>query len=427
MTAIETHEKMDKKAVIITVAIVLAMIVDGLDLQVLALAFPSIMKEMNISPLMLGALGTYTLIGMGIGGISAGWASDRVGRVRVTWWSILMFTICTGVIGFSTEYWHIAVMRFLSGMGLGAVYMTGNLLVSEYVPTRIRNTVLSIVMAGWSFGYVVAALMAGQVMPVYGWRSMFLLAVIPGIICLILLYSLSDPPSWFAARAAAREAALKGVKKENEFVAIWQDKKIRITFILWAIASFGLQYGYYGANTWLPSYLAKDLGVSLKNMGWFLAATYAMGIISKPIVGWLGDKIGRRKMWVIVGLIVAIYIPFVMTFATKDNIPYLLLVFGGMYGALYAIFATYLSESFPTSVRGTAMATSYNIGRIGSMISPLLIGWAATQYSIGIGIATCGIAYLMCALLPGIFIKEKMYDPKAITVKDTVAATEVKS
>ena len=418
MAAIETKEKMDRKAIVVTIAVVLAMIVDGLDLQVLALAFPSIMKEMNISPLLVGALGTYTLIGMGLGGISAGWASDRIGRVRVTWWSILMFTICTGVIGFSQEYWQIAVMRFLSGMGLGAVYMTGNLLVSEYVPTRIRNTVLSIVMAGWSFGYVVAALMAGSVMPAFGWRAMFLLAIVPGIICLILMYSLSDPPSWFAARAAARAAALQGAKKENEFAAIWRDKKVRFTFIIWAVASFGLQYGYYGANTWLPSYLVKDLGVNLKNMGWFLAATYSMGIISKPIVGWLGDKIGRRVMWVIVGLAVAIYIPFVMNYASKDNIAYLLLIFGGMYGALYAIFATYLSESFPTAVRGTAMATSYNIGRIGSMISPLLIGWAATSYSIGVGIATCGIAYLMCALLPGIFIKEKMYDPKAVTATE---------
>jgi AAHS family cis,cis-muconate transporter-like MFS transporter len=303
-------------------------------------------------------------------------------------------------------------MRFISGMGLGAVYMIGNLLVSEYVPTRIRNTVLSIVMAGWSFGYVVAALMSGIIMPTWGWRPMFVLAVVPGIICLIIMYGLSDPPSWFTARAAARAAALQGTKKENEFVTIWKDKKIRITFILWAIASIGLQYGYYGANTWLPSYLVKDLGVNLRNMGWFLAATYTMGILSKPVVGWLGDKIGRRVMWVIVGLAVAIYIPFVMNYATKDNIAYLLLIFGCLYGALYAIFACYLSESFPTSIRGTAMATSYNIGRLGSIVSPVLIGWAATSYSIGIGIATCGIAYLMCALLPGIFIKEKMYDPK---------------
>jgi len=128
-------------------------------------------------------------------------------------------------------------------------------------------------------------------------------------------------------------------------------------------------------------------------------------------------------MWVFTGITVAIYIPLVMNFATKTNVAYLLLVFGGLYGAPYATFATYLSESFPTSVRGTAMATSYNLGRVGSIISPVLIGWAATNYSIGAGIATCGVAYLMCALLPGIFIKEKMYDPRAVAT-DSVATSE---
>src|ERR1035437_4992668 len=140
----ETVEKMDRKAVMVSAAVILAMIVDGMDLQFLALALPSFMKELNISPLLAGALGTYTLAGMGIGGVFAGWMADRVGRVRVIWWSVLFFSLCTGVIGICQQYWQIAVIRFISGLGLGAVYMIGNLLVSEYVPTRIRNTVLSI-------------------------------------------------------------------------------------------------------------------------------------------------------------------------------------------------------------------------------------------------------------------------------------------
>ena len=408
-------EKMDKRAYMVTTAVVLAMIVDGLDLQVLALAMPSFMKELKISPLLAGALGTYTLIGMGIGGIYAGWMADRIGRVRVTWWSILAFSVCTALIGFCQAYWQIAVMRFISGLGLGAVYSTGNTLVSEYVPTRVRNFVLSIVMAGWSMGYVVAALIAAQVLPTWGWRPMFVLAIIPGIICLILMRGVSDPPSYFAAREAERKS---GAKK-NEFAKLWADRKVRRFFILWSVTSICLQYGYYGANTWLPSYMVKELGVNLKSMGWFLAATYSMGILSKPIVGFLADKIGRRFMWVVTGLAVAIAIPLIVSYATAANVAYLLLIFGGIYGALYAINATYLSESFPTSVRGTAMATSYNIGRIGSIISPTLIGWAGTNYSIAAGIATCGAAYLLCALIPGIFIPQKMYDPKAVTAESS--------
>lgn len=414
---------MDKKAIQVTVAVVLAMIVDGLDLQVLSLALPLYMKELHISPVMAGMLGTYTLIGCAFGGIFGGWLADRYGRVRVTWWSILCFSLCTGIIGFAQDYWQIAVMRFISGLGIGAVFMIGSLLVSEYVPTKIRNTVLSIVMSGWSMGYVVAALISGIVMPTWGWRPMFVVSAIPGIACLFLLRGISDPPSWFASREALREATRQGVKKNNEFSIIWNDRKLRRTMLVWGAASFGLLYGYYGANTWLPSYLVKDLGVNLKNMGWFLAATYAMGIFSKPAVGWLADKFGRRKMWIIAGICISTAIPSIVYFASKDNVAYLLLIFGGLYGSLYAIFATYLSESFPTEVRGTAMAVSYNVGRAGSMISPVFIGWCATNYSVGAGIATCGLAYLVCTLLPGIFVKEKMYDPKAV-VADKIKVKE---
>jgi len=413
-----TEEKMDKKAWMVTSAVILAMIVDGLDLQALALAFPSIMKELNISSTLAGALATYTLIGMAIGGIYAGWMADRIGRVRVCWWAVLIFSFCTMIIGFCQEYWQIAVMRFISGLGLGAVYSTGNTLVSEYVPTRIRSTVLSIVIAGWSFGYVVAAIIASQVLPTWGWRPMFILAVVPGIICLILMRRISDPPSWFAAREAARS---KGEKK-NEFAKVWADSQVRKYFILWTVTSICLQYGYYGANTWLPSYMVKELGVDLKSMGWFLAATYSMGILSKPIIGFLADKLGRRIMWTLTGFAIATAIPLIMNFATAANVAYLLLIFGGLYGAVYAIHATYLSESFPTSVRATAMAATYNIGRIGSIISPTLIGWAGTNYSIAAGITTCGAAYLVCALLPGILIPEKMYDPKAVVASETPKA-----
>jgi len=274
-----------------------------------------------------------------------------------------------------------------------------------YVPTGRRNTVLSLVMAGWSLGYVIAALISGIVISSWGWRPLFFLAAIPGLICLVLMYGVSDPPVWLAARQRFKQDG------RNEFGAIWKDMRLRRTFLLWAATSIALQFGYYGANTWLPSYLVRDLHVSLKKMGWFLASSYAMGILSKPIIGFLADRFGRRLMWIISGSCITVAIPVILVIATGSNVAFLLLIFGGLYGALYAINATYLSESFPTAVRGTAMATSYNVGRIGSMIAPVFIGWVATGGSIGVGIASCAVAYLAATLLPGIFIGEKMHDP----------------
>lgn len=392
---------------LVIVAVFVALVVDGMDLQMLALALPSISTELRLSSVSAGALSTYTLLGMGIGGVLAGWLADRVGRVRVVWWAVFTFTAFTGLIALSQTFWQIAVMRVLSGFGIGAVYSIGTLLAAEYVPTRIRTTVLGTLQAGWSVGYVIAALLSAYLLPELGWRPLFACSVIPGVLTLALLWQAPDPPSWTAGRGTTRGAA-------SPFATIWADPPVRRTFLLWSLAAMALQFAYYGANTWLPSYLVRDLGVNVGNMGWYVAGTYTMMIFGKIATGYLADLVGRRVMWVVSGLATAVYLPVLVYAATPGNVAYLLLIFGFLYGAPYAINSTYLSESFPAGVRGTAVATSYNVGRIGSMASPLLIGMAATNYSIGLGIGLLGIAYAVCALVPGLFVKEKMFDPMAV-------------
>jgi AAHS family cis,cis-muconate transporter-like MFS transporter len=200
------------------------------------------------------------------------------------------------------------------------------------------------------------------------------------------------------------------------FSGLWSNPLTRRNFLLWTLASIALQFGYYGANTWLPSYLVRDLGVNLQSMGWYVAATYTMMCLGKILTGYAADVFGRKTMWVAAGLLTAVYLPLLIFAATPSSIPYLLLVFGFLYGAPYAVNGTYMSESFPVAVRGTAVGTAYNIGRIGATISPLLIGYAATQYSIGLGLALLGVSYLACALIPGLFIAERQFDPNAVAV-----------
>jgi AAHS family cis,cis-muconate transporter-like MFS transporter len=155
-------------------------------------------------------------------------------------------------------------------------------------------------------------------------------------------------------------------------------------------------------------------------MGWYVAGTYTMMVVGKIITGYLADVFGRRAMWVASGLLTAIYLPLLIFAATPANVAYLLVGFGFLYGAPYAVNSTYMSESFPAGVRGTAVGASYNLGRIGSTLSPLLIGIAASSYSIGLGIGLLGIAYAVCALVPGLFIREMMFDTKAVDTVSTV-------
>ena len=402
-------DSLDRTGILVVVGVFVALVVDGMDLQVLALALPSITKELHLSTVSAGALSTYTLIGMGIGGVLAGWLADRIGRVRVVWWAVLIFSTLTGVIALCQTYWQIAIMRFVSGFGIGSLYSIGTLLAAEYVPTRIRTTVLGTLQAGWSVGYVVAALLSSYLLPRMGWRPLFACAIVPGIVALALLWRAPDPPSWVATRRRPTPAAASA----STLGVLWADPTMRRTFLLWTLTAIALQFGYYGANSWLPSYLVKDLGVNVQSMGWYVAGTYTMMVVGKVVTGYLADMFGRRVMWIVSGVLTAVYLPILVYAATPGNVAYLLLMFGFLYGAPYAINSTYMSESFPAGVRATAVATSYNLGRIGSMLSPLLIGMAAANHSIGLGIGLLGISYAVCALVPGLFIREKMYDPQA--------------
>jgi len=413
VTTIDSKERMSKEGKIIVVAILMGLIVDGMDLQMLALALPSIMKELQLSNVVGGAIATITLLGMGLGGSLAGWLSDRLGRMKVTFFSICLFSVGTAMISICQDYWQIAVIRFISGFGIAAVYSVGLTLAAEYVPTKIRSTIMGIMQAGWSVGYVLAALLSSYVLPAFGWRALFFCAIFPGIICLWMLWGHQDSPSWLASREALRKS---GVKRENEFAKIWAVKSVRYTFIAWSCTAIFLQFGYYGANTWLPSYLVKELGVDLKNMGWFIAATYTMTVLGKVLAGWLGDIFGRRVIWVIGGVSTAIALPLIAYYAAPDNVAYLLLIFGLLFGSPMGLNSQYLAESYPTSIRGTAVALSYQMGRIGSMLSPLMIGFVSVQYSLAFGIGLLGIAYFFCGILPGLFIPDKQYDPKAVSI-----------
>ncbi len=402
-------DSLDRTATLVIVGVFVALVIDGMDLQILALALPTLSRELQLSNVSAGALATYTLLGMGIGGVLAGWLADRIGRVRVVWWAVLIFSTLTSVIAWCQTYWQIAATRFVSGIGIGALYSVGTLLAAEYVPTRVRTTVLGTLQAGWSVGYVAAALLAGAVLPRFGWRPLFAFAIVPGIVALALLWNAPDPPSWTESRRDSTRTQAGGT-----FGMLWADRPVRRTFLLWTVTAIALQFGYYGANSWLPSYLVKDLNVNVQSMGWYVAGTYTMMVIGKIVTGYLADIAGRRVMWIVSGVLTAAYLPVLIFSATPANVAYLLLGFGFLYGAPYAINSTYLSESFPAGVRATAVATSYNLGRIGSTLSPLLIGMAAERYSIGLGIALLGIAYALCALVPGMFIPEKMFDPRAV-------------
>ena len=376
-----------------------------MDMQMLSLSLPQLMEEFNITKVQGGALGTWTLAGMAIGGMIGGWLADRLGRVRTISWTMILFSVGTALLVFVQNYEQFVVIRFISSLGLGAEYVVVNMLMAEYVPTNKRTTVLGTIQAGWSVGYLVATLLAGAILPAFGWRPLFLIALLPVLIAIYMRFTIPEPEGW---KESVRE---KAVLRKNEWVTVISEPKTRLTFLLWIVTALFLQFGYYGVGSWLPTYIVSELGFDFKTMAGYLVGTYTAMILGKIVTGRLADKFGRRVMFVIGGLSTAMALPLIIKFQSPENIIILLTIFGFLYGMPYAVNATYMSESFPTNIRGTAVGGAYNIGRVGAAFAPVIIGMIATNQSIGLGLGLLGVAYALCGIIPALFIKEKMYEP----------------
>lgn len=409
----------DKSWVIVFVFCFIGLMIDGADLMLLSYSLTSLKAEFGLSNFQAGSLGSITLAGMAIGGIYGGWACDRFGRVRTVVWTIVLFSVGTAALGLTHSYWEFAAARFVAALGLGALYVACNTLMAEYVPTKYRTTVLGTLQAGWSVGYIVATLLAGWILPTYGWRYLFYVAIIPVVLAVAMRRLVPEPKAWLEARAEQQKLKAQGVdvaaakaKPEGAYKMIFSDPRARSMFIFWALTAGFLQFGYYGVNNWLPSYLETEMGMNFKAMTAYLVGTYAAMIFGKVLAGLAADRFGRRLVFAFGALGTAIFLPVIVLFHTPEAILWMLVIFGFLYGIPYGVNATYMTESFEARYRGTAVGGAYNIGRIGAAIAPAAIGFLATEVSIGVGFLVMGAAYFVCGVIPALFIRDKQYDPR---------------
>lgn len=404
--------------IIVFIFCFLGLLIDGADLMLLSYSLSSLKAEFGLTSVEAGSLGSFTLAGMAIGGIYGGWACDRFGRVKTVVWSIVLFSVGTCVLGMTHSYWQFASTRFFASLGLGALYVACNTLMAEYVPTRYRTTVLGTLQAGWSVGYIVATLLAGWILPEHGWRWLFYVAIIPVILAVLMQRLVPEPQAWITAQAERAKEKASGTrqalkkKPDGMFKLIFSDPKASRMFLLWALTAGFLQFGYYGVNNWMPSYLESELGMNFKSMTSYMVGTYAAMIFGKILAGLAADRLGRRVVFAFGALGTAIFLPVIVLFQSPENILWMLVVFGFLYGIPYGVNATYMTESFEAKFRGSAVGGAYNIGRIGAAVAPAAIGFLASHGSIGMGFLVMGGAYFVCGVIPALFIRDKQFDPQ---------------
>ncbi|MGE8159390.1 MFS transporter [Paraburkholderia sp. NPDC080076] len=384
----------------------LALMADGADVMMYGLTLTRIKDDFGLSNVQAGALGSLTLLGMAVGGILGGWASDRIGRVRVVVWALALFSLGAGLLGLTHSFVEFAIVRFISSLGIGSMVLVTTL-VAEYVPTERRSLILGALQTGISAGYIVVIALSSWILPHYGWRTLYYVSALPVVFALAIKFAVPEPASWQASHAVERTSQRRW--RDSRYHVIFSNRQTRTLFILWTLTSVFILSGFYGLNNWLPTYLEKELHIKFSALTGYMIGTYVVAFVGKIFAGWLGDRWSRRGVYIFGCVGAALFLPVIIFWHTRENIAVLMLFFGFLYGVPLGTIGTFMSESFVTSIRGTAVGGSYNLGRFCSGAAPIVIGFLATQFSIGLGFLVVGAVFFLSGVT-AVFIPDRLYD-----------------
>ena len=372
---------------------------DGFDLLILGFMLPAISASLGLTSTQAGSLVTWTLIGAVAGGLIFGTMSDHYGRIRVMTWTILIFAVFTGLCAFAQGYSDLLVYRTIAGVGLGGEFGIGMALAAEAWPASKRGRVSAYVGLGWQGGVLLAALLTPMLLPVIGWRGMFLVGLLPAIVAFIVRKTL-DEPEIFVKRVKSAE------KKENPFRLLVKDARTTRTSLGIVILCSVQNFGYYGMMIWMPTYLSTKLGFSLTKSAMWTSVTIIGMAFGIWAFGQLADRIGRKPSFLIFQIgafaMVLIY--------SQLSDPFLLLWIGAVMGmfvnGMLGGYGALMSEAYPTVARATAQNVLFNIGRAVGGLGPLVVGALAAKYSFTAAIALLASIYLIDAIATVFLIPE---------------------
>ena len=176
----------------------LGWVLDAFDFTIFLLVMPEIAKEFGVTHTSTASAITLTLLVRLMGGYCAGFAADRWGRKFPLMFSLLWFAACDGAIAFAGSFTTVLVLRTLFGFGMGAEWTAGTTLAMENWPARSRGIASGVLQGSWAVGYLLAGLVAGWVVPVYGWRALFLIAACPALLVLPIRLWVPESAEWLA-------------------------------------------------------------------------------------------------------------------------------------------------------------------------------------------------------------------------------------
>jgi MFS family permease len=377
---------------------------DAMDVQIFSFAIPAIIAAFAITNADAGLIGTVTLLTSAFGGWVAGALSDRFGRVRTLQITIVWFAVFTLLCGFAQSYWQLLIFRALMGLGFGGEWAAGAVLMGEVIRPEHRGKAVGAVQSGWAVGWGIAALLATLLFSILpaetAWRALFWIGVTPAVLVFFVRRFVDEPPVFAATRANLTAAGAR-----PNFLEIFSPAMLHTTALSSLLAT-GAQGGYYAIATWLPTFLRTERKLTVLGTGGYLAVIIIGSLIGYWVSAWLADRIGRRANFILFAICSLVTV-LVYTQVPVNDAAMLFLGFplGFFASGIFSGMGPFLTELYPTRMRGSGQGFAYNFGRGIAALNPtfvgLLSGTLPLGQSIGVFAAIAyGIVVLAALLLP---------------------------
>jgi MFS family permease len=358
---------------------------DGFDQQLYSYVVPTVIAVWGMSTGAAGTIGTVTVVTSSFGGWFAGALADRFGRVRVLQIAILWYSIFTFFCAFAQSFEQLFILRGLHGLGFGGEWATGAVLMGEVIRDKYRGRGVGFVQTGAAIGPGLAALvyagLYGILPEAIAWRALFAVGILPALLVLWIRRSIPESEAFADRRSTGTRPGIAYLLSPFRGPYLWLTVKVSVMVM-------GAQGGVWAVNFWMPTYLRTVRHLSASNTGLYVAVQACGALLGFLIGAYLADAIGRKWTFMIsavatiIMVLVYLYVPVGDTALLLLGIP-----LNASILMKFAPMGPFMTELYPTEIRGTGQGFCYNAGRAIGSVFMTAIGFATAVMPLGTAIA----------------------------------------
>ncbi|MEK2457817.1 MFS transporter [Tetragenococcus halophilus] len=356
----------DKKALF---ASIFASGLDDLNVMFLSFTLGSIMAHLGLSGVEGGWISTITNLGMLAGGLVFGVLADRYNKFTVFKSTILVFSVATGMIFFTESLGYLYLMRFIAGIGVGGEYGVAISIMGGIVPSNKMGRVSSLNGIMGQLGSIGAALLAGLIAPIFGWKGLFLFGLLPVLLVAWMHFAVDEK------NVTDRGAKITSDKKEKASIKelFANKKRTHQTLALMLMTTVQIA-GYFGLMNWLPTMMQRSLGIEASDNLWMISTILGM-CVGMLVFGNILDYFGPRLAY---GIFLICSMLSVYAFTYVNSMTTLLLggaMMGFFVNGMFSGYGAICTKLYPHHIRTIANNTILNVGRAVGGFSSVVIGF----------------------------------------------------